>query len=78
MLLENIYYIGQTVAVIMIFASLIFVGVQLRQSRRATQMVSLQSVLDGCRDRFFVPGYTDPDLLRMIAARRAGPEAYLT
>lgn len=66
--LENIYYIGQTVAVIMIFASLIFVGVQLRQSKRATQMASLQSVLDGCRDRFFVPGYTDPDLLRMMAA----------
>jgi len=30
-------------------------------------MASLQSVLDSCRDRFFVPGYPNPDLLRMMA-----------
>jgi hypothetical protein len=67
MTLEELYYLSQIVAVIAIFGSLIFVGVQLRQNTRATQMASLQSVLDGCRDRFFVPGYTDPDMLRMFA-----------
>jgi hypothetical protein len=67
MTLEEVYYVSQIVAVIAIFGSLIFVGVQLRQNTRATQMASLQSVLDGCRDRFFVPGYTDPNMLRMFA-----------
>jgi hypothetical protein len=67
MTLEEIYFISQIVAVIAIFGSLIFVGVQLRQNTRATQMASLQSVLDGCRDRFFVPGYTHPDMLNMFA-----------
>lgn len=68
MTLEDIYYIGQTISVVLIFGSLVFVGIQVRQNTRATRMASLQSVLDGCRDRFFVPGYTTPDLLRIFAA----------
>ena len=67
MTLEELYYISQIVAVLAVIASLIFVGVQVRQNRKATEIASLQSVLDGCRDRFFVPGYTDPNLLRMMA-----------
>ena len=34
MTLENIYYIGQTIAVVAVIASLIFVGLQVRQSAR--------------------------------------------
>jgi hypothetical protein len=30
-------------------------------------MASLQSVLDGIRDRYFVPGYTDTNVLRLMA-----------
>lgn len=67
MTLEQLYYVSQIIAVVMIFASLLFVGIQLRQNTRATEMASLQSVLDGCRDRFFVPGYTDANVLRMFA-----------
>lgn len=67
MTLEELYYVSQIVAVVMIFASLVFVGIQLRQNTRATQMASLQSVLDGIRDRYFVPGYTDTNVLRLMA-----------
>ena len=37
MTLENIYYIGQTLAVMAILASLIFVGFQVRQNARHTR-----------------------------------------
>lgn len=67
MTLENLNIIAQLIAAAAVVASLVFVGVQLRNSTKETQMASLQSVLDGCRDRFFVPGYTDPNFLRMFA-----------
>jgi hypothetical protein len=67
MTLEELNYIAQLIAVAAVVASLVFVGVQLRNSTKETQMASLQSVLDGCRDRFFVPGYSDPNFLRMFA-----------
>ncbi len=47
MTLEEIYYIGQTVAVVMTFASLIWIGVQLRHITRETRLASLQWVLVG-------------------------------
>ncbi|MEK7264594.1 MAG: hypothetical protein AAB227_00720, partial [Pseudomonadota bacterium] len=37
MTLENIYYIGQTVAVVAVVASLVFVGLQVRQSARVAK-----------------------------------------
>lgn len=67
MTLEDLNTIAQLIAAAAVVGSLVFVGVQLRNSTKETQMASLQSVLDGCRDRFFVPGYTDPHFLRMFA-----------
>ena len=40
MTLESIYYIGQTVAVVAILASLVFVGMQVRQSNRAADQAN--------------------------------------
>jgi hypothetical protein len=46
MTLENIYYIGQTVAVIAIFSSLIFVGFQIRENSAAVRSATAQAVHD--------------------------------
>lgn len=44
MTLEEIYYIGQTVAVVALVLSLIFVGVQIRQNTLATRAASHNEV----------------------------------
>ncbi len=44
MTLEEIYYIGQTIAVIALVLSLVFVGVQIRQNTRATRAASHNEV----------------------------------
>ena len=44
MTLESIYYIGQTVAVMAILVSLIFVGVQIRQNTREMKSAAAQAV----------------------------------
>jgi hypothetical protein len=44
MTLESIYFISQIVAVIAILASLIFVGLQVRQSTAATKAAAAQAV----------------------------------
>jgi len=41
--LENIYFIGQTIAALAIVVSLIYVGVQVRQNTSATQTASAQA-----------------------------------
>lgn len=43
MTLEELYYISQIVAVVAIFASLIFVGIQLRQNTRAVHVSTAQA-----------------------------------
>jgi len=67
MTLESIYYIGQTLAVLAILASLLFLAFQTMQNTRAVRASSLQDVLDGCRDRNFLPGFTTPDVLNIFA-----------
>ena len=58
MTLDQIYNASQILAAIAVVGSLIFVGLQLRQGDRTQRANSLQSVLDGYRDRTFVPGIT--------------------
>ena len=43
MTLENIYFIGQTIAALAIVVSLIYVGAQVRQNTSATQTASAQA-----------------------------------
>ena len=62
MTLEDFYFISQIIAAASIVASLLFVGVQLRQGDRTQRAGSLQSVLDGYRDRTFLPGITNGEV----------------
>ncbi len=47
MSLETIYYIGQTIAVLAVLASLIFVGIQLKQNAKATMLSVYESAMTG-------------------------------
>ncbi len=46
MTLESIYYIGQTIAVVAILGSLVFVGLQIRDNSRAVRSATAQAVHD--------------------------------
>lgn len=46
MTLENIYYIGQTIAVAAIFGSVIFVGFQIRENSAAVRSTTARAVHD--------------------------------
>jgi len=46
MTLENIYYIGQTVAVVAILLSIVFVGLQIRQNTKALKATSHHAITD--------------------------------
>ena len=66
MSLEAIYYVGQTIAVVMIFASLLFVGIQVRQANRATQLAAIDAIRQERRQVFlagrdspYIPGILD-------------------
>jgi hypothetical protein len=59
--------IGEFVAAIAVVASLLFVGFQVRQSDRTQRATSLQSVLDGHRDRTFAPLYASEDMADLWA-----------
>ena len=67
MTLNQIYNASQILAAIAVVASLIFVGLQLRQSDRTQRANSLQSVLDGYRDRTFLPGINSGEVMSIWA-----------
>jgi hypothetical protein len=67
MTLEQASLAIQVVAAVSVVGSLIFVGLQLRQSDRTLRANSLQSVLDGYRDRTFLPGITNGEVLDIYA-----------
>ena len=50
MSLETIYYVGQTIAVVAIIASLVFVGLQIRQNTRAQLLSTDMASNDGNRE----------------------------
>lgn len=45
MSLESIYYVGQTVAVLLLLVSIVFVGFQIRQNTRATRAASAYDMM---------------------------------
>jgi hypothetical protein len=67
MTFEEVSLAIQIVAALAVVGSLIFVGLQLRQSDRTLRANSLQSVLDGYRDRTFLPGITNGEVLDIYA-----------
>ena len=46
MTLENIYYIGQTIAVVALLISILFVGCQIRQNTKALRATSHHAITD--------------------------------
>ena len=73
MTLEAIYYISQIVAVIAIFASLIFVGLQIRQNTKAIKATSHHAVTDSFNaiNNLIV---SDPKVARLWRLGMAGAE----
>ena len=67
MTLDQIFSASQIAAAIAVVASLFFVGLQLRQSDRTQRAGSLQSVLDGYRDRTFLPGINNGEVTEIWA-----------
>ena len=67
MTLDQIFSASQIAAAVAVVASLFFVGLQLRQSDRTQRADSLQSVLDGYRDRTFLPGITSGEVASIWA-----------
>ncbi len=52
---EAISAIGELLGALGVLASLIYLAVQIRDNTRSIQAASLQSVLDGPRDRSLLP-----------------------
>jgi len=67
MTLDQIFSASQIVAAVAVVASLFFLGLQVRQSDRTQRAGSLQSVLDGYRDRTFLPGITSGEVMEIWA-----------
>ena len=51
MTLETLYYLTQTIAVVAIIGSLIFLGLQIRRAERSQRAASLSNILDAYSDR---------------------------
>ena len=61
MSLENIYYIGQTVAVLAIIGSLLVLIFQIRQANALTREAAVREQIDGLK-RIFVALYENADI----------------
>ena len=73
MTLENIYYIGQTVAVVALLLSIIFVGLQIRQNTKALKSTSHHAITDSFNQLNVLIG-TDPKAGRIWRLGLGGPE----
>jgi len=62
MTLESIYYVGQTIAVVAIFGSLIFVGFQIKENSAAVRSATAQAVHDNYGAWYMGQG-ADPEAL---------------
>ena len=75
MTLEAIYYVSQIVAVIGIFASLIFVGLQVRQNTKAIKATSHHAITDSFNaiNNLIL---SDPKVARIMRLTLAGSEEF--
>ena len=67
MTIEELGSIGELVGAVAVVASLLFVGFELRRSDKTQRIASLQSVIDGCRDRTLMPAFQSQDLVDVVA-----------
>ena len=73
MTLENIYYVGQTIAVFAILVSLVFVGFQIRQNTKALKATSHHAITDSFNQLNALIG-TDPKAGRIWRVGLIGGE----
>lgn len=66
MTLETMYYISQTIAVVAIIGSLIFLGIQVRRAEMAQRAASLNDVLDAYSDRVNTWVVTEPEVADIV------------
>jgi hypothetical protein len=71
MSLETVYYVGQTVAVVTIIVSLVFVGLQIRQNTRAQLLSSDMASNDGNRE-IMLELFKDAELTKLMMAGLSG------
>ena len=64
---DAIAAIGEILGAAGVIASLVYLSIQLRKSDETARAQSLQSVLDGHRDRSMFPGYTNPEFTELLA-----------
>ena len=66
MTLETIYYLSQTIAVMAIIGSLIFLGLQVRRAERVQRSASLSDILDAYSDRTNTWLVTEPEVADLM------------
>jgi hypothetical protein len=71
MTLENIYYVGQTVAVAALLVSILFVGYQIRQNTKAIKATSHHAITDSF-NQINALIISDPEVARLWRLGMAG------
>ena len=66
---EAIGAVGEIVGALGVLATLVYLATQIRENSRILGAASLQSVLDGPRDRYFLPMATSGELCEIFARR---------
>jgi hypothetical protein len=64
---EAIGAVGEIVGGLGVLASLVYLATQIRHNTRSLEAVSLQSVLDGPRDRYFLPQAANAEISDIFA-----------
>jgi hypothetical protein len=62
MSIQDLGSIGELVAAIATVATLAYLAIQIRSSTNVSKAQSLQTVLDGARDRVYLPSYNNPEI----------------
>jgi hypothetical protein len=59
--------VGETVGALGVLVTLVYLATQIRDNTRSLQAASLQSVLEGARDRYFLPMAQSSDMSEIFA-----------
>ena len=59
--------IGEVIGALGVIVSLLYLSVQIRRSDQTARVESIQSVLDGYRDRSIVPYFSNPQVMDLFA-----------
>jgi hypothetical protein len=59
--------VGEILGALGVLGSLVYLAIQIRDNTRSLQAANLQSVLDGARDRYFLPMATSGETCEIFA-----------